>query len=328
MTLPIIDFHCDLLAYLQANEKNTALNPQSRCSLPQLLQGKVTLQVLSLFTQTIKGSHRNFYKQLQLFRQMIETYDEMTLPPASFQPHLAKICLCGAVENASGILEEDEPFDLLYERFTDIEKFLQKIAYVSLTWNGENRFGGGNETDVGLKRDGKLLIDHLEEKQISVDFSHTSDRLAAEIIQYFDEKKIATPPIASHSNFRFMCNLPRNLPDEFAREIFHRKGLIGINLLRSFLGDSVFRVIDHIEYGISLGGENHLCLGSDFFGGLNLPLSKFSVEPLFFEEYADASCFQKLIMAMRKHLGTEVTEKIAYKNAKRFLEKKKFLEKV
>ena len=36
MDQPVIDFHCDLLAFLAQDEKNTPLNPEPNCSLPLL----------------------------------------------------------------------------------------------------------------------------------------------------------------------------------------------------------------------------------------------------------------------------------------------------
>ena len=74
------------------------------------------------------------------------------------------------------------------------------------------------------------------------------------------------PILASHSNFRTIFNHARNLPDDIAKEIIKRKGLIGINFLRAFLNDkNPEAIFDHIAYGVSLGASKSLCFGADFF---------------------------------------------------------------
>ena len=41
--------------------------------------------------------------------------------------------------------------------------------------------------------------------------------------------------------------------------------------MRHFVGDLREDFVRHIEYGLSLKGENALCLGADFFGGFIVP---------------------------------------------------------
>ena len=108
--------------------------------------------------------------------------------------------------------------------------------YVSFTWNMENRFGGGALTTVGLKDDGKRLLEVLATNRIAVDLSHASDRLAYDIFNYIDKHKLDMKVIASHSVMRAIHHAPRNLPDEIAKEIIKRKGIIGLNFIAKFIG--------------------------------------------------------------------------------------------
>ncbi|GAB4192493.1 MAG: dipeptidase [Simkaniaceae bacterium] len=317
--LPIIDLHCDLLAYLQEKPDHTAEDPESKCSLPQLQKGRVSLQVLAFFTETAKGSREIFLRQLRKYHQLLE---KPTVKQADSREK-SSLKVIPAVENASGLLEEDEPFEHIFDHFDTFQQAVKNILYISLTWNGENRFGGGNESGIGLKKDGQMLLDFLGSKNIAIDLSHTSDALAHDILQYIDRHNLSIVPIASHSNYRHICDAPRNLPDEIAKEIFQRKGVVGINLIRRFLGDSSFHIIDHIEYGIALGGEDSICLGTDFFGGIHLPPALAALQPFFFEEFADASCYPKLLEFFEKQLGRPIVEKIAYKNALNFLKNQK-----
>ena len=73
-------------------------------------------------------------------------------------------------------------------------------------------------------------------KKIAIDLSHTSDFLAHDILNYIDKMGLNVRTIASHSNFRKIAEVVRNLTDEIAKEILKRGGVIGFNLFKSFVG--------------------------------------------------------------------------------------------
>ena len=59
----------------------------------------------------------------------------------------------------------------------------------------------------------------------------------------------------------------RNITDEQFGLIKSRGGVCGINFYPPFLGnDGITSAIRHIEHFMSLGGENNICIGSDFDG--------------------------------------------------------------
>lgn len=299
MKEPIIDLHCDLLSYLAEDSARTPYDPESRASLLQLRQGGVVLQVLALFTETKKGSSHQGAKQIEIFSTL----------KGSIEPEFRL-----AIENASGLIEEDEPLSELFSRLEALQKESGPIAYLSLTWNSENRFGGGNHTKVGLKREGELLLDKLSELKIPIDLSHTSDQLAHDILNTIDKSSLSSIPIASHSNFRKVRNVPRNLPEEFAREIGRRGGIIGLNLFAHFIGPNFNYLIKHIEEAKRLSLLDHLAFGADFFGGLNLATLSHYPQPLFFEEANDAGCYQEILKRVPFS-----AKKIASANARKFL---------
>jgi membrane dipeptidase len=54
--------------------------------------------------------------------------------------------------------------------------------------------------------------------------------------------------MASHSNARALCNIPRNLPDDLIREIAERNGYIGVNFFPVFLKKNIFdQVSENVE---------------------------------------------------------------------------------
>jgi len=295
MSSPVVDLHCDLLAYLNDDRgKHSPEDETSRCSLPLLKKGGVSFQALALFSETEKQPRKEFEGQLECYHK-IKTMDGPQFAPA--------------VENASGLLEEGESISLLPDRF-DQEKWL----YVSMTWKDENRFGGGDTTQVGLKDDGRKLLDYMDGKGVAIDLSHSSDALAEGILDDIHKKGLKILPIASHSNFRKVKEHPRNLPDSFAKEIIRMGGVIGINFVRHFVGNEPEDFVRHIEHGLSLGGEDALVLGADFFGGISLPAIE-HLKPFYQERYSNSGCYPTFYQLLERAFGREQTDKIFYRNS-------------
>lgn len=295
----VVDLHCDLLAYLSEVDGSTPLDEASRCSLPLLEKGGVVFQTLAVFSELGKGSRRTAEIQIACYRKMLRDF-----------PH-SKTQFILAIESACGLLEEEESIDFLFPRFDE-----EKWFYMSLTWKEENRFGGGDQTKVGLKREGEILLEYMNGKGVAIDLSHASDLLAEGILNYIDRKGLEITPIASHSNFRSIKNHPRNLPDYLAKEIMDRGGVIGINFVRHFVGNDPEDFLKHIQHGISLGGEEALALGADFFGGLSLPAIE-HLKPFYQESFSNSSSFPQFFTLLRKELSESQIEKIAYRNAKK-----------
>lgn len=324
------NLHNDLLGLIELSQRKLQYESyETQCSLPQLREGNVKLDVLALGAITQKGSTLKVTNQLRLYEQLIANYSDQVV---SFKKDFLNKNLLSflfAIENASGILEEDEPIELAFSRLEQMMK-LEHILYISLTWNQENRFGGGNKSTLGLKSDGKELLRYISGKKIAVDLSHTSDALAHDILNLIDLEHLNIPVVASHSNFRSVCNVKRNLPDELALEVIRRKGLIGFNFVKHFVGEHPHNCFKHIEYGLKLGAENNLALGADFFGGLEVP-SHLRTTPCtenpFFEKYSNESCFPLFFDDLKGSFTDSFLKKLAYQNVLQYLLDQKLLNK-
>lgn len=304
------DLHCDLLLYLAHHPYNSAYDEASRVSISQLLEGQVETQTMAIYSPTDSLSVQRGIKQAKIYKTLSDRYEEYG---RQIHTHLA-------IENSSSFCGEDEPLDQGIKRLEWISKTIEKPLYVSLTWHTENRFGGGNHTKVGLKEDGKKLLERMQGLSYAIDFSHTSDALAHDILEFIDREKLAYKLVASHSNFRKKQNIARNLPDEIADEIVARKGLIGLGIIRSFLGDSIENLIEHVAYGLERGYEDHLAFGADFFSEKAIPKSwRTKNESYYFDGFDTASCYPRLFELLSRAFDRAITEKIASKNAKRFI---------
>jgi microsomal dipeptidase-like Zn-dependent dipeptidase len=228
--------------------------------------------------------------------------------------------IVAAIENASALCNNSEPLEAAFRRLDRIIRKLGGIFYVSLTHHGENRFGGGNTTSAGLKADGQVFLDYISGRKIAIDLSHTSDALAYGIINHIDGNGLDIPIIASHSNFRSVYDHKRNLPDELARVVISRNGLIGMNFLRAFLHpDDPSSLIKHIQHGIELGAQDALCFGADFFYTKNHPDQ--SRVPFFFKEHENAGKYQQILQSLEPALQPSQVEALAFGNAMNFLQR-------
>lgn len=171
-----------------------------------------------------------------------------------------------------GVILTVEGGAALAGKLENVKKLAQLgVKMMTLTWNGRNELGGGAlvEEDAGITPFGKAAVAENEKYGIINDVSHASDAL------FWDVAQCANKPFAaSHSNARAICRHPRNLTDRQFMVVKNAGGIVGINFSRGFLkedGDAALDdIIKHTEHFLSLGGEDVVCIGSDF-DGTDLP---------------------------------------------------------
>ena len=182
------------------------------------------------------------------------------------------------------------------------------VKLITLTWNGPNEIADGCLTkhSKGLTDFGKLAIKKMEQKNIIIDVSHLADT------GFYDIVEIASRPfVATHSNSRTVCNNSRNLTDDQFKKIKSFHGLVGINFHTKFINNNSVADFDdiekHIYHFLSLGGENVICLGSDF-DGAHMPKCLNGIE--YIESLADYLC--------KKNYNIDVINKLVFNNAFKF----------
>lgn len=326
MSFPIIDMHCDLLSYLaKIPGANAYAKDEIACAIPWLKDGNVRMQILAIYTDVKPESMSLATRQAQIFSELLEKHEnDLAFADADFLQNWDKqncVGIKASVENAAGIGNEDATWEEIYNQFDAILEKVKSLAYISLTHHTENRFGGGNYTKgIGLKDDGKKLLDYMAGKRIPVDLSHTSDLLAEGILNHIDSNNLDIPVIASHSNFREIWNHPRNLTDEFAKEIIHRGGIIGVNFLRSFLDTEVpERLFEHLLHGFEIGGEKSICFGADYF--YTKDFGDPSRIPFYFPLAENAGKYPSLLETLEEKLSPKDLEGLAFRNSLEFYRK-------
>jgi membrane dipeptidase len=316
MSVPVIDLHCDMTYYFVENKNADAMNTEDiGAAIPHLQKGNVMAQVMAFFTPSEPIEHGVAMQQAHIFNNLLKKFPDNFNTDLSGQKNGTTIL--AAIENASGFCHEDEKLDDGLKELDKIIEVTGGIFYIGFMHWGDNRFGGAAGSDTGLKEDGKVLLDYINNRNIAVDLSHAGDALAYDIFNYTDSKGLNIPILASHSNHRSLKNHPRNLTDELAKELIKREGIIGLNFMSPYLGDDdkPDSIYDHVEYGLKLGAEDFMGIGADFF------FDDERTEQIYYPKFNSASTYPVLLEEIAKRFSKETAEKIAYKNALSFIRK-------
>ena len=135
-----------------------------------------------------------------------------------------------------------------------------------LTWNEDNRFAAGAAQDPGkgLTDLGRRAIRRMEDLGTLIDVSHLNEGGFQEVLRLAHG-----PVIASHSNCRALCDVPRNLTDEQLRAIRDSGGVVGVNAYHSFVHEdperqTVETLALHAAHMAEVMGVEHVACGFDF----------------------------------------------------------------
>lgn len=323
---PIVDMHCDLTSYLvEIPQAHYAKAEAIGCASPHLQAGNVKLQVLAFYTATEKSSTKLAEQQLASLKSLVQTKDFFAINSAKdIRDSLSKegTGVVMAIENASGLAEEDEPIAKAFERLDHFTTAAGRVAYIGFTHHHENRFGGGNKAQgIGLKEDGKALLEYMNGRKAALDLAHASDALAYGALEYIAQKNLHIPILASHSNFREVWDHPRNLPEDIAHEIIRRNGIIGINFLREYVHRNRPEALeDHIAHALAIGGEDAVVFGADYFYVLDF-YDETRI-PLYFKEHENAQSYPPLLKRLAaRGISEEQLHKLSHQNATSFFER-------
>lgn len=258
----MFDYHYDLLTEVYLNKDN----PQKlkRRYKNAYNKNNITGGIFNLFFMSEKEmeDELGIAKQEMNLKQMLYTVHKV-IEENKLIPN--------GIQYVYGI----EGLDYL-EKLEDVE-YLYKLGVRStnIVWNNENKFGGGSKSglNVGLTFLGQKLIDKLVECGITIDLSHTNEKTFFDItdyLLYLKEKGKKVRVIASHSNAKVLCNVPRNLTDVQLLTIKKLNGIVGVVGVKKFCkaGNEEEVTIDdyfkHIEYIAKIfGGTDKIGIATD-----------------------------------------------------------------
>jgi len=139
------------------------------------------------------------------------------------------------------------------------------IGHMLLAYNYRNLTGDGchEPSDAGLSVFGRELIAEMNRVRMIVDLAHTGVRTAIDAVEASTQ-----PVIVSHSNSRAVFDHPRNIPDELAKAVAAKGGMIGVNGVGLFLSGarkdiSAEAMARHVDHFANLLGPQHVGIGLD-----------------------------------------------------------------
>ena len=295
--LDVVDLHADSLLWgRDLLERGT----QGQVDVPRLLEGNVAVQVLAVATKSPR--HLNIERN-------DDRTDDLTLvalasgwPPATLRSRLAR-ALHQAAQADRLEARADGAFRLLRTR-ADLAAHLaargadrartagilaiegahaldDDPANVDVVFEAgyrmmspshffDNAFGGSAHgiEKGGLTAAGRQMVERMERLGMLVDVAHASAATIDDVLA------MATRPVvASHSGVRGTADNARNLSDAHLRGIAATGGVVGIGFWDTATGgDDVASIVRAIAYAADVAGTDHVGLGSDFDGGVTVPI--------------------------------------------------------
>jgi len=249
----MFDLHYDLLSFIYIN-KNNINKIKRHCD--KIFKNNIKGGIFNLFYMTkqemkkelgVKSEEIDVIENLKTVKNII---DENKLIPANID----------YVFGIEGLdyLKNIEDIDILYKL---------GVRSVNPVWSNENKFGGGVRSKIGLTKFGEELIHKLVDKNISIDLSHSNERTffdITNICKKLKDKGKNPLVIASHSNVKAICDVPRNLSNKQLLEIKNLNGIVGIVEIKSFCRNS-----ENLKENFEQDYIKHVNYVRDLFGGID-----------------------------------------------------------
>lgn len=177
-----------------------------------------------------------------------------------------RTAILATIENGQMIDNDLDRVDMLYGL---------GVRSLGLSYNARTTLGDGctERTDAGLSSLGFKVIERMNRLGMLIDLSHSSDLASKETIE-----ASKAPCCFTHTFAREIFNNPRGKTDELLKLVARKGGVIGMavvpNLISSKPVQTIFDVLDHLDYIVKLVGIDHVAIGTDCMFGDHVALHK------------------------------------------------------
>jgi membrane dipeptidase len=239
----VFDAHCDTACVLFDQPVSFARN-SAHLDRQKIKKGGLQAQIFALWVDPLLAPQRAMKRALQLLQNM----EEKIFAPK----HAVKVT---TLAEMSAALEQKKLAAWLFlegghiiENSPEILHIFYSLGVRGMTLtHSKNTDWADSTTDTprahGLTALGRQIVNQMAEMGMAIDISHAADKTIAHVL---DTTAVAI--MASHSNARELCSIPRNLTDEFIRAIAVRRGFIGVNFCPAFIKRRIF---DQLEENFS-----------------------------------------------------------------------------
>ena len=227
----IFDAHCDTVMKMVDGGANLLGPCAGHISASDLLAAGVGCQVFACFASLMEHGDRVVQRSQALLwaAAALDGQGPFVMPRSA-----AVLAALAGRPDRVGLLLAVEGGEALGGRVAAVAELASLgVRYITLAW-GDNdltgsSFGGG----AGLTGLGREVLAEMERLRVMVDVSHMSDEAFADV-----EAAATRPFVASHSNCRAVCDVPRNLTDDQLRAVAQSGGVVGVNFVSGFLTDA------------------------------------------------------------------------------------------
>ena len=306
---PIIDGHTDyVLSLLETGRDFLTESDSGHVDLPRARRGNVAAMLSAVFIRDAYLPGQALARTLRAVDRLLETI-AASGGRMQLVTNVAELERClrdgtfGAILHFEGAEAIDPEFAVLRLGYR------LGLRSLGLTWSRPNIYAEGvgpEDRGRGLTQLGRALVRACNELGVLLDVSHLNDAGFWDVIEFSTQ-----PVVASHSNCRALCPVPRNLTDEQIRALAAKGGLLGINFHVGFLRAGAERpedvslgdVIAHIDHVAELVGVDYVAFGSDF-DGATMP-----------RDLPDVAALPRLVEALLRHgYDDAAVSKICYEN--------------
>ena len=178
-----------------------------------------------------------------------------------------KTAIFSTIENAQMVDNDLDRVDMLYGL---------GVRCLGLTYNTRTTIADGctERTDSGLSSFGYKVIERMNRLGMLIDLSHSSPIASKETIE-----ASTAPCCFTHTFAQGIFDNPRGKSDELLKQMAERGGVIGVaavaNLISNKEVQTVFDVMDHVDYLVKLVGIDHVSIGTDAMFGDHVGLHKY-----------------------------------------------------
>lgn len=254
--------------------QNTVL--ASHTDLPRLQEGRVGGQFWSVFIECDdeKGlndpSHvvRDTLEQVDVARRLIEDVPEFAFcaSPACVREAFAAGKMASML-GAEGLHQTGASLAVLRQLY-DLG-----VRYVTVTHNCDNPYATAASTvtaggrDSGLTAFGAAGVREMNRLGMLVDLAHVSHQTMRDVLDV-----TAAPVIFSHTTCHALAPHNRNAPNDVLARLRDNGGVLMVMFVRWFLdledpdAADVETVVDHIMHVVEVAGWDHVGIGGDFDG--------------------------------------------------------------
>jgi membrane dipeptidase len=265
--LMVVDLHADVPWQVHGKGRS-----------PKLTEGQARIEALSAggyggivfpiyISDKIKGGPKiSDAESIYGAARSIVDASRIFLPLGSSAADAQRISTFLAIEGAGAFADD----------ITAIDRFIERgVRLVSLAHARNNRLASaatGKKEGFGLTDLGKQFATRVYEKGALVDVSHLSDAGFTDLGPIAET--FGAPIVATHSNARALCKVPRNLTDDQLRHIGRTGGVAGLNFHAPFVCSKSMKatladVLAQLEHMVNVAGVDHVAIGSDFDGDID-----------------------------------------------------------